>query len=135
MNKNTDRFILQNIARQAMISRGLVPDFPDAEISEVNEISLPATCKPGIARDMRDLPWCSVDNDNSLDLDQLTYAESREENKVRILVAIADVDALVDSKSNIDIHASQNTASVYTVAMIFPMLPEKLSRSEEHTSE
>ena len=127
MNKNTDRIILQNIARKAMISRGLVPDFPDAEISELNEISLPAAYKPEIAKDMRDLLWCSVDNADSLDLDQLTFAESLEGNRVRILVAIADVDALVDAKSNIDHHASQNTASVYTVARIFPMLPEKLS--------
>jgi exoribonuclease-2 len=127
MNKNVDRIILQNIARKAMISRGLVPDFPDVEISELNEILLPATCKLEIAKDMRDLLWCSIDNADSLDLDQLTYAELLEGNKVRILVAIADVDALVDAKSNIDNHASQNTASVYTVAMIFPMLPEKLS--------
>jgi exoribonuclease-2 len=128
MNKKSDRIILQNIARNAMISRGLVPDFPDDEISELNEIILPATCKPETAKDMRDLLWCSVDNADSLDLDQLTFAESlEEENKVRILVAIADVDALVNAKSNIDNHASQNTASVYTVARIFPMLPEKLS--------
>ncbi len=127
MNKNADRIILQNIARNAMISRGLVPDFPDVEISELNEILLPATYKPEIAKDMRDLLWCSVDNADSLDLDQLTYAESLGGNNVRILVAIADVDALVGAKSNIDNHASQNTASVYTVAKIFPMLPEKLS--------
>ena len=124
---NTDRIILQNIARKAMISRGLVPDFPDLEISELNEIVLPATYKPEIAKDMRNLIWCSVDNADSLDLDQLTYAESMDGNKVRILVAIADVDALVGAGSNIDNHASQNTASVYTVAQIFPMLPEKLS--------
>lgn len=127
MNKNTDRIILQNIAQKAMISRGLVPDFPDVEISELNKILLPATYKPETAKDMRDLPWCSVDNADSLDLDQLTYAELLEGNKVKILVAIADVDALVDTKSNIDNHASQNTATVYTVAKIFPMLPEKLS--------
>jgi VacB/RNase II family 3'-5' exoribonuclease len=127
MNKIADRVILQNIARNAMISRGLTPDFPDAEISELNKILLPATYKPEIAKDMRDLLWCSVDNADSLDLDQLTYAESLEGNKVRILVAIADVDALVGVNSPIDNHAGQNTASVYTVAMIFPMLPEKLS--------
>jgi len=127
MSKNADRIILQNIARKAMISRGLAPEFPDAEIEELNKILLPAICKPEIAKDMRDLLWCSVDNADSLDLDQLTYAESLEGNKVRILVAIADVDSLVAAKSNINNHASQNTASVYTVASIFPMLPEKLS--------
>ncbi len=127
MNKNADRIILQNIARKAMISRGLVPDFPDVEISELNKILLPATYNPEVAKDMRDLLWCSVDNADSLDLDQLTYAETLEDNKVRILVAIADVDALVGAESKIDKHASQNTATVYTVAQIFPMLPEKLS--------
>ena len=92
MSKNADRIILQNIARKAMISRGLAPEFPDAEIEELNKILLPAICKPEIAKDMRDLLWCSVDNADSLDLDQLTYAESLEGNKVRILVAIADVN-------------------------------------------
>jgi VacB/RNase II family 3'-5' exoribonuclease len=127
MSNNTDRIILQNIARKAMILRGLAPDFPDAEIAALNKISLPAACKPETARDMRNLLWCSVDNADSLDLDQLTCAESLEGKKVRILVAIADVDALVGVNSPIDNHAGQNTASVYTVAQIFPMLPEKLS--------
>jgi exoribonuclease-2 len=127
MNNNTDRVILQNIARDAMVSRGLAPDYPDAEISELNKIVLPATYTPEIAQDLRNMLWCSIDNADSLDLDQLTCAEQLEGNRVRIMVAIADVDALVAAKSNIDNHASQNTASVYTVAKIFPMLPEKLS--------
>jgi len=71
MSKNADRIILQDIARNAMISRGLEPDFPDTEIAELNKILLPATCKPEIAKDMRDLLWSSVDNADSLDLDQL----------------------------------------------------------------
>ena len=127
MNKISDRIILQAIARKAMISRGLAPDFPDTENTELDEILLPATYLPETVKDLRNLLWCSVDNANSLDLDQLTYAESLEENNARILVAIADVDGLVSSKSEIDKHAGQNTASVYTVARIFPMLPEKLS--------
>jgi len=127
MTKNVDRITLQDIARKAMISRGLEPDFPDVEISELNKILLPAAYNPETAKDMRDLLWCSVDNADSLDLDQLSFAESLEGGNVRLLVAIADVDALVGAKSKIDNHASQNTASVYTIARIFPMLPEKLS--------
>jgi exoribonuclease-2 len=80
-----------------------------------------------VAKDMRGLLWCSVDNDDSLDLDQLSYAEQLPGNKVRLFVAIADVDALVIKQSSIDDHASQNTATIYTVAEMFPMLPDKLS--------
>jgi exoribonuclease-2 len=46
---------------------------------------------------------------------------------VKILIAIADVEAVVRKQSALDDHAKHNTTSVYTVAQIFPMLPEKLS--------
>jgi VacB/RNase II family 3'-5' exoribonuclease len=47
--------------------------------------------------------------------------------RVRILVGVADVDALVHKGSEIDAHAAENTTSVYTPAVIFPMLPVQLS--------
>ena len=78
-------------------------------------------------RDLSHLPWCSIDNDDSRDLDQLTAAESLSNGTVKVLVAVADVDALVKKGSAIDDHARQNTTSVYTDATIFPMLPERLS--------
>ena len=46
---------------------------------------------------------------------------------MKILVAVADVDATVKKGSAIDDHARTNTTSVYTAAEIFPMLPERLS--------
>ena len=46
---------------------------------------------------------------------------------VKMLVAIADVDAVVVKGSPVDRHAAVNTTSVYTPAAIFPMLPERLS--------
>ena len=78
-------------------------------------------------RDLTNLLWASIDNDDSRDLDQLTVAEALPGNKVKLLVAIADVDSLVKNGSAIDDHARHNTTSVYTAAMIFPMLPEQLS--------
>src|SRR6185436_14983458 len=78
-------------------------------------------------RDLRGLLWASIDNDDSKDLDQLSVAEPAPGGAVKILVAIADVDALVRKDSAIDGHARTNTTSVYTAAEIFPMLPEKLS--------
>ena len=44
-----------------------------------------------------------------------------------MLVAIADVDALVKLNTPIDRHAKANTTSIYTAAKIFAMLPERLS--------
>ncbi len=71
--------------------------------------------------------WCSIDNDESRDLDQLTVAQEAEHGAVKILVAVADVDSVVKADSEIDKHARHNTTSVYTAARIFPMLPERLS--------
>ena len=44
-----------------------------------------------------------------------------------MLVAIADVDALVAEGLAARRHAALNTTSVYTPAIIFPMLPPELS--------
>ena len=127
------RAILQRIAHQAMLDRGLLPDFSAAVLAELDKIQAPASINSesvGAAsgiRDLTDILWASIDNDDSRDLDQLTFAKSLPENKVRILVAVADVDALVKDGSAIDQHARHNTTSVYTAAQIFSMLPEKLS--------
>jgi exoribonuclease-2 len=121
------RSILQRIARRAMFERGLLPDFPALALTELDAIHGPATRLDGQTRDLRDLLWCSIDNDDSRDLDQLAVAETLPGGAVKILVAIADVDALVRKQSALDEHAQHNTTSVYTAAEIFPMLPEKLS--------
>jgi exoribonuclease-2 len=78
-------------------------------------------------RDQRSLPWCSIDNDDSRDLDQLSVAQPAQDGNTRILVAVADVDATIAAGTPLDAHASANTTSVYTVAQVFPMLPERLS--------
>jgi VacB/RNase II family 3'-5' exoribonuclease len=128
---NTDdrqhRAILQIIAHRVMLERGLVPDFPIQALAELDGIHGPATRTEESRRDLRNLIWCSIDNDDSRDLDQITVAEAMPAGAVKILVAIADVDAIVKKQSALDDHARQNTTSVYTVAEIFPMLPEKLS--------
>jgi exoribonuclease-2 len=126
-NDKQHRSILQRIARRAMLEKGLVPDFPPQVLAELDGIHEPATRTDGSTRDLRNLLWCSIDNDDSRDLDQLTVAEALPGGAAKILVAIADVDAIVKTRSALDDHARQNTTSVYTVAETFPMLPEKLS--------
>ena len=114
------------IAHRVMLERGLQPEFSQDAKAELAAITRPASPSGPDVRDLRELLWCSIDNDDSRDLDQLSVAVSADDG-VRILVAIADVDALVAIGSAIDAHAATNTTSVYTAAGIFPMLPEKLS--------
>lgn len=124
--KRQDRLTLQRIAHQAMLDKGLSPDFPALAVAELEQVTGPATSSDPAVQDLRHLNWCSIDNDDSRDLDQLTVAESLSSGMVKVRVAIADVDAIVRKSSAIDVHAADNTTSVYTVAQVFPMLPEKL---------
>ncbi len=127
------RAILQDIARRAMLARGLLPDFSTEALAELELLRIPVM-KDGSftqdfppARDLRHLLWASIDNDDSRDLDQLTVAEQMPTGEVKIFVAISDVASTIRNGSAIDQHARTNTTSVYTAAEIFPMLPEKVS--------
>jgi|GEM_PF-666825 len=144
--------ILPRIARQAMQDRGLLPDFsPEAERQAAALRPLEAPPMPPRApvppilpaapiqatqatpparaevRDLRGLLWSSIDNDDSRGLDQIEVVEPTAGGAARVLIGIADVDALVPRGSPIDVHARHNTTSVYTAARVFPMLPERLS--------
>jgi VacB/RNase II family 3'-5' exoribonuclease len=121
------RNVLQNIAHRVMIERGLDPDFSPAALAELSAITAPAVKPTAATRDLRGLLWCSIDNDDSRDLDQLSAAEALAAGSVKLRVAVADVGAVVRQGSALDKHASGNTTSVYTAGGIFPMLPEKLS--------
>jgi VacB/RNase II family 3'-5' exoribonuclease len=121
------RSVLQQIAHRVMLERGLEPEFPPAAFAELAAIHGPAPASGAGVRDMRHLLWCSIDNDDSRDLDQLSVAEPLPDGTTRLLVAVADVTATVVRQTALDDHAQHNTTSVYTAAQIFPMLPEKLS--------
>lgn len=125
MNEATGRHDLRAIARRAMVDRGLQPDFPPDALRQLTDIPGPA--RDPAARDLRPLPWCSIDNNGSEDLDQLTVSEDLGGGRTKVLVAIADVDALVRPGTPLDQHAAANATTVYTPAQIFPMLPERLS--------
>ncbi|MEO8189003.1 MAG: RNB domain-containing ribonuclease [Acidobacteriota bacterium] len=117
---------LAEIAREAMLDRGLEPEFSAEVVKQLAGISGPRAAD-GDVRDLTSLLWCSIDNDDSRDLDQLSASEDMGAGSVKVLVAIADVDSLVEKDTPIDAHARANTTSVYTAARIFPMLPERLS--------
>jgi len=121
---HSQRTELERIARRVMVERGFRTDFSPAVAKQL------AALEPVLAqdvRDLRELPWISIDNDDSRDLDQLTAAERRDAGAMRISVAVADVASTVPPGSPIDDHARNNTTSVYTVPQVFPMLPLELS--------
>jgi exoribonuclease-2 len=122
----TGHFDMHAAARRALRSEGFEPDIDAAATHQVDQIKGPAGMEPG-ARDLRDRPWSSIDNTESRDLDQVEYAEALPDGSIRIVVGIADVDALVPKDTPLDRHAFANCTSVYTGIDVFPMLPEKLS--------
>jgi VacB/RNase II family 3'-5' exoribonuclease len=129
---SNDKAELQSIARNAMRTYGLEPDFPAAARAQVARLQ-PET-QNGL-RDLRGLAWSSIDNDDSRDLDQIEVCSADANSGVTVLVAIADVDGLVPRASPLDAHAATNTTSVYTPALIFPMLPPELSTDRTSLNE
>ena len=128
-NKNHHNYSpnLLAIAHDTMLAQGFRPDIPTAAKDELKEINEDAVISSSPARDLRKLLWSSIDNLTSRDLDQVEFVERQDDNSIRVLIGIADVDAFVRKGSAIDAHAFENTTSVYTGVTTFPMLPEELS--------
>jgi exoribonuclease-2 len=120
---------LKAIAGMAMEKYGFEPRFPDAVIREVDAITGRAPSHPNEGeRDLRALLWSSIDNTDSMDLDQMEFCERGPDGGIRVLVAVADVDIYVPERSHTDRYAGHNGTSVYTGIVTFPMLPDKLSK-------
>jgi exoribonuclease-2 len=130
MNTTPIRHVdLQAMAKQAMLENGFEPEFPPQVQQELGELKAhPPQVAPGTnIRDLRNLPWSSIDNDTSRDLDQIEVAERLPNGETKILVGLADVDTFVPKSSAIDDHAGKETTTVYTGVKNFSMLPEQLS--------
>ncbi len=115
------------IARRAVMEHGFFPDFSPAVRKQIDDLRHGAAPAPVEARDLRALLWSSIDNRESKDLDQIEVCERLSGDDVKVRVGVADVDALVTKGCPVDAHAADNTASLYTGVLVFPMLPEDLS--------
>jgi VacB/RNase II family 3'-5' exoribonuclease len=118
-HENKGRLDLASIAREVAMREGFVVDFP----SYADD---PPEIHPSVI-DERHLPWSSVDNRESTDLDQIEVAERLPGGIIRVKLAIADVDVYVPRGSILDRHAGKNTTSLYAGVATFPMLPDELS--------
>ena len=120
-------FDLRALARQAVLDAGFHPDFAPEVIAQARQAEQQPTPAASTIQDLRNLNWSSIDNDSSLDLDQIEYAEKLPDGSFRLLIGIADVDALVRKGTPADVHAADVTTSLYTGVATFPMLPPELS--------
>lgn len=120
---------LRAVAKRLMLENGFEPDRPAAVSAQTAELQRqpPRIAAAGGIRDLRQWLWSSIDNDSSRDLDQLEVAEALGDGAIRVMVAIADVDAYVATRTPIDQYAAHETTTVYTGVSISPMLPAALS--------
>ena len=117
-----DRDDLARLARRAMEERGLRTE----ESAPDDAPPAPDPRDDPRVRDLTGLPWSSIDNEGSRDLDQVELCE-RHEGFTRVMVAIAEVAAYVPPGCPSDRFAAANATTVYTAAGVFPMLPRALS--------
>ena len=123
----TERFNVRAAAHAAMLTYGFAPDFPEAALREVQHASAPTVASRPDVLDQRTLAWSSIDNDSTVDLDQLEVVEQLPGGDLRVRIAIADVAETVKKGSATDQHAAANASSVYTGVETFAMLPERMS--------
>jgi Exoribonuclease R len=75
---------LRKIADEAMEKYGFLPTFPKSVISEVNNLNDEMRPKERrSARDLRSLLWVSIDNHDTMDIDQIQFCEKSRMAKYR----------------------------------------------------
>lgn len=101
--------------------------FPEAVIKELAAFpDTPTREDFKNRRDLRDLPFVTIDGDRAKDFDDAVFVEKWEQGWT-LRVAIADVSHYVQSGSSLDAEALKRSNSYYFPGSVEAMLPEKLS--------
>ena len=113
-------------AAVAMLAAHRIPcDWPSDALAECSQE--PAAATAGERRDLRDIPFVTIDGEDARDFDDAVFAERSARGGWRLLVAIADVAHFVAPDSALDRTARERGNSVYLPDRVVPMLPEALS--------
>ena len=81
---------LKNRAHLEMVEASFSPDFEPAVVSQVQELTKDQQkiTSDSSVKDLRSILWSSIDNDDSLDLDQIEYAERLPDGNVHVMVGL-----------------------------------------------
>jgi ribonuclease R len=116
----------------ALLVRWRIVDAPSAAVAAA------ASAAPSVGdvfaaqaarrRDLRGLTVVTIDGPSTKDIDDALAAfPVDDDGALRVLVAIADVDALVPAGETLDVDARARATSVYLPDRVIPMLPRTLS--------
>ncbi len=107
---------------------GLRTEFPEAAMAEANRLpDDPEAADYRDRRDLRDLPFVTIDGETARDFDDAVCLETTAGGHRILWVAIADVSHYVREDSALDHEARARGTSVYFPDRAIPMFPEKLS--------
>lgn len=108
---------------EAAADAGCDLEFPSAVMEELAALK----ADPGIeGKDLTDIPFVTIDNDDSMDLDQAVSIR-RNGDGFQVFYAIADAQHFVREGGAIDAEARRRALTTYLPDRSIPMLPRELS--------
>jgi ribonuclease R len=111
---------------RCVVRHGIRSEFSEALLTHARLLNAPPKLEH--RRDLREVPTVTIDAPSTTDIDDALSALPPEpDGALRVLVSIADVDAVVSEGSDLDLEARQRATSVYLAGMVLPMLPDVLS--------
>ena len=99
-------------------------EFPKSALQETASLKTPPVKG---RRDLRQVPFVTIDGADARDFDDAVFAEPVDHGSWRLVVAIADVSHYVRPGSALDAEAQLRGNSVYLPDRVVPMLPELIS--------
>jgi ribonuclease R len=103
------------------------PIFPEEVIQEAKDVSVVRKEDYEGRRDLRKLPYITIDGDDAKDFDDAVYVTIDDKGNYILGVSIADVSHYVKTDSILDKEAFRRGTSIYLADRVIPMLPEELS--------
>lgn len=114
--------------QKLLVEHGLDRPFPPEVLAQAESYGdAPTEADMADRRDVRDLPFMTIDGATAKDFDDAVCAVREGKGRYRLYVAIADVSHYVRIGTPLDDEAYRRGTSTYLTDRAIPMLPEKLS--------